>query len=182
MSFWKSLFNNETVSSSGQAVIPLDPAALSSKQTDGVKNQPAEGRIVFSKDRAIDLYELEELCDSVGWSRRPLRKVKKAIQHSFLVVSMWEEKGQYRRLIGFSRATSDHAFNATIWDVVVHPKFQGKGLGKALMKQMIKELRSEDISNITLFADPHVVSFYNELGFTPDPEGIKGMFWYPNSR
>ena len=182
MSFWKSLFNNETVSSSGQAVIPLEPRTLSSPQSKENTQVPAEGRIVFSKDRAIDLYELEELCDSVGWSRRPLRKVKKAIQHSFLVVSMWEEKGQYRRLIGFSRATSDHAFNATIWDVVVHPKFQGQGLGKALMKQIIKELRSEDISNITLFADPHVVSFYNELGFTPDPEGIKGMFWYPNSR
>nr|WP_326520939.1 GNAT family N-acetyltransferase [Leptothoe kymatousa] len=137
-------------------------------------------RIVFSTDRNIDLYELEELCDAVGWSRRPLRKVKKAIQHSFLVVTMWEEQGARKRLIGFSRATSDHAFNATIWDVVVHPSFQGRGLGKALMQQLIKKLRSEDISNVTLFADPHVVNFYKNLGFMPDPEGIKGMFWYPD--
>ncbi|NES63826.1 MAG: GNAT family N-acetyltransferase, partial [Okeania sp. SIO2D1] len=113
-------------------------------------------------------------------SRRPLRKVKKAIQHSFLVISMWEIRGNRRRLIGFARATSDHAFNATLWDVVVHPAFQGKGLGKALMKQVIKKLRNEDISNITLFADPQVVDFYRNLGFLPDPEGIKGMFWYPN--
>ena len=62
--------------------------------------------------------------------------------------------------------------------IVVHPDFQGKGLGKALMRQMIKRLRSEDISNITLFADPHVVDFYRGLGFMSDPEGIKGMFWY----
>lgn len=179
MSFWKSIFNGS--SASAQSVIPLDSTQNhSTSVVESAGNQT--GRILFSKDRSIDLYELEELCDAVGWSRRPLRKVRKAIQHSFLVVSMWEEKGQYRRLIGFSRATSDHAFNATIWDVVVHPKFQGRGLGKALMKQVIKELRREDISNITLFADPHVVSFYNELGFTPDPEGIKGMFWYPNSR
>jgi GNAT superfamily N-acetyltransferase len=52
-------------------------------------------------------------------------------------------------LIGFARATSDHAFNATIWDVVVHPSSKVTGLGKALMKYMIKKLRSEDISNIT---------------------------------
>jgi GNAT superfamily N-acetyltransferase len=64
--------------------------------------------------------------------------------------------------------------------VVVHPDFQGKGYGKALMKHIIKKLRNEDISNITLFADPHVVDFYRNLGFTPDPEGIKGMFWYPD--
>ncbi|MDE5069028.1 MAG: GNAT family N-acetyltransferase, partial [Trichodesmium sp. St4_bin8_1] len=104
----------------------------------------------------------------------------KAIQHSFLVVSMWQMRGSQRRLIGFARATSDHAFNATLWDVVVHPDFQSKGLGKALMNYIIKKLRSEDISNITLFADPHVVDFYRNLGFISDPEGIKGMFWYPD--
>jgi ribosomal protein S18 acetylase RimI-like enzyme len=116
----------------------------------------------------------------VGWARRPVRKVRKAIQNSFLVLSMWEQRGSRTRLIGFSRATSDHAFNATIWDVVVHPDYQGKGLGKTLMKQLIKKLRSEDISNVTLFADPQVVEFYRTLGFMSDPEGIKGMFWYPD--
>ncbi|MCM1983724.1 GNAT family N-acetyltransferase [Lyngbya confervoides] len=179
MSFWKSIFNS---SPSASTVIPLESPSQSSPTEADQRNGTSERRIVFSKDRALDLYELEELCDAVGWSRRPLRKVRKAIQHSFLVMSMWEERGTSRRLIGFSRATSDHAFNATIWDVVVHPKFQGRGLGKALMQQMIRELRREDISNITLFADPHVVSFYSELGFTPDPEGIKGMFWYPNAK
>lgn len=178
MSFWKSLFSGTNA--------PAASTAVSSPSTTygpaGHDSTASEPRIFFSKDREIDLYELEELCDAVGWSRRPLRKVKKAIQHSFVVVTMWEQRGNYRRLIGFSRATSDHAFNATIWDVVVHPEFQGKGLGKALMKQIIKELRNEDISNITLFADPHVVNFYRSLGFMPDPEGIKGMFWYPGSR
>lgn len=64
--------------------------------------------------------------------------------------------------------------------MVVHPRFQSQGMGKALMKYMIKKLRGEDISNITLFADPQVVDFYRRLGFVLDPEGIKGMFWYPD--
>ncbi|MBD2464284.1 GNAT family N-acetyltransferase [Oscillatoria sp. FACHB-1407] len=173
MGFWKNLF-----STSDSAAAPKS-ASVDVNAAQGIVTNTGS-RIFFSTDRDIDLYELEELCDAVGWSRRPLRKVKKAIQHSFLVVSMWEQRGAQKRLIGFSRATSDHAFNATIWDVVVHPEFQGKGFGKALMKQMIKKLRSEDISNITLFADPHVVDFYRGLGFMSDPEGIKGMFWYPD--
>lgn len=172
MGFWKSLF-----STSDAAALPKTPEA-DGQSAQGV--MVGNSRIFFSTDREIDLYELEELCDAVGWSRRPLRKVKKAIQFSFLVVSMWEQKGASKRLVGFSRATSDHAFNATIWDVVIHPDFQSKGLGKALMRQMIKKLRSEDISNITLFADPQVVEFYRGLGFMQDPEGIKGMFWYPD--
>lgn len=173
MGFWKSLFTTTEVASASQQTATAGVIAEAQSDRDNT-------RIFFSTDRAIDLYELEELCDAVGWSRRPIRKVRKAIQNSFLVITMWEQRGNRKRLIGFSRATSDHAFNATIWDVVVHPDSQGKGLGKALMKQLIKKLRSEDISNVTLFADPDVVEFYKLLGFMPDPEGIKGMFWYPD--
>ncbi len=160
MSFWKRLFPN----ADSPQVTP--------------KDMPP--RFVFSTTREVDVYELEELCDAVGWSRRPLRKVKKAIECSFCVVSLYEELPEKRRLIGFARATSDHAFNATIWDVAVHPDYQSKGLGRSLMDKIVRELRTADISNITLFADPQVVNFYRRLGFMSDPEGIKGMFWYPD--
>ncbi len=174
MVFWKKLFKNpETVASEG--AIGINGELL---QLDGKTD--SKPQILFSTERDLDLYELEELCDRVGWARRPLRKVKKAIQHSFLVVSMWEVRGKKKRLIGFARATSDCAFNATIWDVVVDPNFQNRGLGKAMMKYTIAQLRNADISNITLFADPQVIDFYRRLGFILDPEGIKGMFWYPD--
>lgn len=174
MVFWKKLFSSsDTVSTSETTEFGGELFSLDSQDTSQLQ-------IIFSTERDIDFYELEELCDRVGWARRPLRKVKKAIQHSFLVVSMWEVQGKQRKMIGFARATSDHAFNATIWDVVVDPKYQGRGLGKAMMKYAISQLRSADISNITLFADPQVVKFYQRLGFMLDPEGIKGMFWYPD--
>lgn len=34
------------------------------------------------------------------------------------------EGGDQKKLIGMARATSDHAFNATIWDVLVDPSYQ----------------------------------------------------------
>ncbi|BBD58642.1 GCN5-related N-acetyltransferase [Nostoc sp. HK-01] len=180
MGFWKTWFSTpESVATNKTTSFEETTGEFGSSNAGDTGARNAE-RIVFSTERDIDLYELEELCDAVGWSRRPLRKVKKAIEHSFLVASMWQVRGNQRRLIGFARATSDHAFNATIWDVVVHPDFQGKGLGKALMKYVLKKLRSEEISNVTLFADPHVVDFYRGMGFMSDPEGIKGMFWYPH--
>ena len=174
MVFWKKLFSNS------DSVATSEATEFSGELLKSDRESSSESQILFSTERDLDLYELEELCDRVGWARRPLRKVKKAIQHSFLVVSMWEVKGKKRNLIGFARATSDHAFNATIWDVVVDPNYQNRGLGKAMMKYAIAKLRSADISNITLFADPQVIDFYRRLGFILDPEGIKGMFWYPD--
>ena len=172
------------------------------------------GRIVYSTTAEVDCYDLERLCDDVGWPRRPISKVRAALENSFLVASLYLELvpapgdagdgdgdgdardaarpsgmpgvsypdppafGE-RRLVGLARATSDHAFNATIWDVVVDTEFQGQGLGKALVEQMIRTLLARDIGNITLFADNKVVPFYKSLGFVSDPEGIKGMFLYP---
>jgi ribosomal protein S18 acetylase RimI-like enzyme len=174
MVFWKKLFSNSEVANPNATEFISELLESENQVSD-------RSQIVFSTERDdLDLYDLEALCDRVGWARRPLRKVKKAIHHSFLVVSMWEVRGERKRLIGFARATSDYAFNATIWDVVVDPSFQNRGLGKALMKYTISKLRSADISNITLFADPQVIDFYRRLGFILDPEGIKGMFWYPD--
>ena len=174
MVFWKSLFSGGDTATEVKAGTDAAPMYVT-----GIK-LPSNSQVYFSTDRDLNLYELEELCDIVGWSRRPLRKVKKALQNSFIVVSMWEARGATKRMIGFARATSDGAFNATVWDVVVHPDFQGQRLGKAMMKFMIDKIRAQDISNITLFADAHVVGFYNGMGFVEDPEGIKGMFWYPD--
>ena len=162
----------------------------------------AEGgvaRVVFSTTASVDVYELEALCDAVGWPRRPPRKVAAALAHSYMVATLHVHTSLpaaaggaaqlqgatapavSTRLIGLARATSDHAFNATIWDVLVAPDYQGQGLGKALVEQMARRLLSRDIGTITLFADAAVVSFYKQMGFEVDPEGIKGasLPWLP---
>mmetsp|Transcript_20871 Transcript_20871/g.71098 ORF Transcript_20871/g.71098 Transcript_20871/m.71098 type:complete len:180 (+) Transcript_20871:963-1502(+) len=143
-------------------------------------------RIVFSTTTAVDVYALERICDKVGWPRRPPNKVRAALENSFLVCTLhlrtYGADGAERgtgELVGVARATSDHAFNATIWDVLVDPEYQGEGLGKALLEQMIRVLLKRDIGNITLFADKKVVDFYKRLGFEADPEGIRGMFFFP---
>ena len=146
----------------------------------------AKGRIVYGSGREVDVYELERLCDKVGWPRRPPQKVATALRNSFLVGSLVLQTGDVggggkveETLIGMARATSDHAFNATIWDVLVDPSYQGQGLGKALVEHTVRELLRRDIGNITLFADSQVIQFYDRMGFEADPDGIKGMFWYP---
>ena len=178
MTFWNFFFNSTKKNSEIIKLVnqPYIEKLLLIKDLK-IKGQIAN--IYLSLNQKIDLYDLEKLCDAVGWVRRPIKKVKIAIDHSFLTVSLIYEYKETKKLIGFARATSDSSFNATIWDVVIHPEFQGSGLGKTLMNQTIEQLRYADISTITLFADPNVVSFYRNLGFVSDPDGVKGMFWYP---
>lgn len=171
MTFWHFFFKKSNKNNLSKSIAPRETLLI--HDSNYMKN------IYITINQEINLYELEQLCDSVGWVRRPIKKVKTALDNSFLTVCLFEKKLNKNYLIGFARATSDHSFNATIWDVVIHPDFQKKGLGKALMNELIKELRYKDISTITLFADPQVLNFYRNLGFMSDPDGVKGMFWYP---
>ncbi|PIN05673.1 hypothetical protein CDL12_21795 [Handroanthus impetiginosus] len=164
-----------------EELLPEEFVLAERTKPDGTVEQ-----IMFSSGGDVDVYDLQALCDKVGWPRRPLSKLAAALRNSYIVATLHsisipagQEGNGQKKLIGMARATSDHAFNATIWDVVVDPSYQGQGLGKALIEKLIRALLQRDIGNISLFADSQVVEFYRNLGFEPDPEGIKGMFWYP---
>ena len=43
---------------------------------------------VCSKNKDLDLIELDQLLQTVGWSRRPIRRVKRALDFSILVVCL----------------------------------------------------------------------------------------------
>ena len=134
--------------------------------------------LVLSFDRAIDLIELEQLCDAVGWSRRPLRRVRKALQHSLLCVGLWRHDSRLPRLVGFARCTGDGVVDATVWDVAVHPLYQGAGLGKQLMAFVLERLQQMQVERVSLFADPGVVEFYSAQGWELEPQNRRCAFWY----
>jgi hypothetical protein len=52
-------------------------------QTDGTVE-----KIVFASGAEVDVYELELLCDKVGWPRRPPSKVAAALRNSYMVASL----------------------------------------------------------------------------------------------
>ena len=134
--------------------------------------------VVLSREREIDLIELEQLCDAVGWSRRPLRRVRRALQNSLLLVGLWRHDPRLPKLVGFARCTGDGVVDATVWDVAVHPLYQGAGLGKQLMAYTLDLLREQQVQRVNLFADPGVVGFYQGQGWELEPRERRCAFWY----
>ncbi|MBY0359272.1 MAG: GNAT family N-acetyltransferase [Candidatus Obscuribacterales bacterium] len=128
--------------------------------------------ITVIHDKNISANAVQDLCASVGWSRRDPALIAKALSNSLVVVSAWENQ----HMVGFARATGDQVFNATIWDVAVRPSHQGFGIGKLLMNELLKDLDQYNIPLITLYADPGTDGFYKRFGFLCDPSGVRGMF------
>jgi len=123
--------------------------------------------IQFCSDKTkIDLVQLLELYKNTAfWAQnRTLEDVKIAIINSNPVVSIWDNQ----RLIGSARATSDGIYRATIWDVVIHPDYQGYGLGSKLVETLITHPHLNRVERIYL-TTTHQQKFYQKIGFTENP-------------
>lgn len=135
--------------------------------------EPLPPNLVISHDKTVSPEEVQEICASVGWSRREPALIARALLNSLAVVSIWD--GEI--MVGFARATGDKVFNATIWDVVVRPSHQRRGIGLLVMRELLKELDTAyGIPLVTLYADPGTDGFYKKFGFMTDPSGVRGMF------
>jgi ribosomal protein S18 acetylase RimI-like enzyme len=120
-------------------------------------------QIQFSQSLAdIDLYQLQELFNLAAfWAKeRSIKDWGTAIANSEPVVSIWDRE----LLIGFARATSDGIYRATIWDVVIHPDYQGKGLGSKLVETVLSHPRMQKVERVYLMTT-HQQEFYEKIGF-----------------
>ncbi len=117
--------------------------------------------IEIKHDKDISPYAVQEICESVGWNRRETDLIATALENSIAVVSIWESE----YMVAFARATGDKVFNATIWDMVVRPTHQKRGLGKLIIKELLKELDTYRIPLITLYADPGTESILPKIWF-----------------
>lgn len=127
----------------------------------------------------ISLGELNTLFERVKFPRRDPVKLKIALENTHQLIWVRTMKSsrlaQAGQMVGFARATGDGVLSATIWDVAVSPAWQRIGLGRGLIERLTALLVGDGIPTITLYADPNVIGLYEKLGYTKDPEGIRGM-------
>lgn len=65
-------------------------------------------------------------------------------------------------LIGFGRALSDGVYQAALYDVALLPEYQGQGIGRTIVSELIKR---NPRCNIILYAAPGKETFYQKLDF-----------------
>ncbi|NEQ72524.1 MAG: GNAT family N-acetyltransferase [Okeania sp. SIO2C9] len=110
----------------------------------------------------LDIVQLVALFDSAAiWAKnRKIEDLEIAIANSNPVVSVWDSQ----KMIGFGRATSDCVYRGTIWDIVIHPNYQGGGLGRKLVQTILTHPRMCHVERVYLMTT-YQQDFYKRIGF-----------------
>lgn len=105
--------------------------------------------------------------DAEGISRKRLEDLKK---NPYLEVYLLEVDGQLSGMASLHYVDTLIKKSAWVEDVVVHPKHQGKGLGKKIMKHLIREAKRRGARHLELTSNPKRVAankLYQKLKFEP---------------
>lgn len=116
---------------------------------------------------ALDVTLVRELYQFAPWAKdRNLKEIKKALENSTLVFSVWDRD----LLVGFARVLSDKVFRATIWDVIVHPDYQKQGVGSMILEKILSHPALKSVDRFWLNTKHPL--FYEKFGFKNSSEGM----------
>lgn len=116
-------------------------------------------RFVFDCN-ALTTAMLEALFAAANLGGRHGDKIRRAFANSTQVCLAYDAD----QLVGACRAISDGEYHAFIYDVAVLPAYQGQGIGKRMLAQLLALL---PVWRVMLIADQAVQGFYRQHGFTP---------------
>ena len=114
------------------------------------------------------------LFETTGWNRAyqlSEAALFSGIQHSWFFVSAFHED----RLVGFGRMISDGVMHARILDMIVHPDYQGMGIGRQFLDVLRTYADEHDIRDLQLFAATGKADFYQRYGFSRRSKEVPGM-------
>jgi ribosomal protein S18 acetylase RimI-like enzyme len=132
-----------------------------------------EDTVTF-KDKLPDIKDYWYLFQTTGWNQKynfSIKDLANAIQSSWYSTSIYDSD----ILIGFGRIIADGVHHALIVDLIIHPDYQGKGLGTKLLERLVTKCTDNKIRDIQLFAAKDKFAFYEKLGFEKRPINAPGM-------
>lgn len=114
------------------------------------------------------------LFETTGWNemyRQTAETLAAALERSWCVVAAYE--GEI--LVGVGRALSDGVQYAVIFDMIVAPRCQGRGIGSEILRRLLARCDEAGIRDVLLFAAEGVRGFYERRGFEARPDSAPGM-------
>jgi GNAT superfamily N-acetyltransferase len=126
------------------------------------------------EDRLPDPKKYWKLFQTTGWNKEynfSVKDLARAIQNSWYAISIYHSND----LIGFGRIIADGVHHALIVDLIIHPGYQGQGLGSQLLNRLVRKCKDNKIRDVQLFAAKDKSEFYERSGFEKRPLNAPGM-------
>ncbi|WP_242840916.1 GNAT family N-acetyltransferase [Butyrivibrio sp. AE3004] len=111
----------------------------------------------ITKDN-INWEEVAGVLRKAHLSDHTAKEQQTVFENSYAVVFVYDGDS----IVGVARALSDGLFQAAIYNVALDEKYQGKGIGREMMKRLTSQLKGQ---NIILYTHPQTVLLYEKLGF-----------------
>jgi GNAT superfamily N-acetyltransferase len=119
-------------------------------------------------ERSPTVNEYRSLVSAVGWSTSVDDEIVKTILAAALFAVVAEDTAS-GEIIGCALLLGDHASFYYVKDVMVHPDWQSKRIGTAIMQALTDWLEKNVVGNsmVGLITGENLAPFYRQFGFKP---------------
>lgn len=120
-----------------------------------------DGYLFYDSFRAVRAEEIQSLYRFTTWGKsRTIDQIDAMLRGSSLCFSVRYEG----KLVAFCRMLTDFIFRASLWDIMVHPDHQGKGIGSQLIEYALEHPAVIKIPVIVTFTTD-LAPFMSRKGF-----------------
>ena len=122
---------------------------------------------------SVDFEQIIDLYDSVGWSAytKDPKSLKKAFENStYCLVAMDQQK-----VVGISRSISDLVSIHYLQDILVHPDYQKRGIGRKVLTHLLEYFGEVRTHMILTDDEQKQLRFYESMGY----KNIKDLEKFP---
>ena len=141
----------------------------------------------YSITDSVTPEEYMKLRKAVGWGLFPLEEAEAGLSNSYIWCLRDNEASG--RPIGIGRVIWDHGYVMYIADIIVIPEYQGNGLGRVIMEQVMdfihEQLKPGYKFMVSLCSAKGKEEFYKKFGFVvrPNDDVGPGMHqWFANEQ
>lgn len=126
----------------------------------------------------INYLDFIDIRDSVKWNKLNEEQIKRAISNSMFNISVFDDD----KCIGVGRIVGDGVLKGMFTDIMVRDEYQGKGIGRIILINLIKELEDSisEGESFQLEASPTANNrdFYIKCGMKYKPENQDGVYMW----
>lgn len=129
------------------------------------------------KHNELSAEEFIILWETVWGDGPSLEQTRLAMENTLFRVSVFDGN----KIVAMARMIGDKGLDYYIKDVVVRPEYQGRGIGRMLIDELLKYINDNGVQGTEIFVElcamPDKIPFYERFGFSAnEAQRLKIMY------